>query len=43
MLVRTSVNNVIVSPCLIIDNKHVNKIIAALDAGLTAAARAGGR
>ena len=38
VMVRTSSNNVIISPCLVIEKGHVERIIAALDAGLTAAA-----
>ena len=36
VLVRVSGNNVILSPPLVIDANHVSKIIAALEAGLSA-------
>lgn len=36
VMVRTSGNNVILSPPLIINTQHVNKIISALDIGLEA-------
>lgn len=39
VMVRTSSNNVIISPCLVIEKQHVERIIAALDTGLTAAAK----
>lgn len=39
VMVRTSGNNVIISPCLVIDSSHVNRILSALDAGLAAATR----
>ena len=39
VMVRTSSNNVIISPCLVIEKQHVERIIAALDDGLTAAAK----
>lgn len=40
VMVRTSGTNIIISPSLIITTEHVNRILQALDAGLTAAAGA---
>jgi len=38
VMIRISGNNIIISPSLIITTEHVAEIVAALDAGLTAAA-----
>jgi len=40
VMIRTSGNNVIISPCLAIDDTHVNRILSALDLGLAAATNA---
>jgi adenosylmethionine-8-amino-7-oxononanoate aminotransferase len=39
VMIRVSGNNIILSPPLIITAEHVTAIVAAVDAGLTAAAR----
>jgi adenosylmethionine-8-amino-7-oxononanoate aminotransferase len=40
VMIRTSGSNIIISPPLVITTEHVNRILAALDAGLIAAAGA---
>jgi adenosylmethionine-8-amino-7-oxononanoate aminotransferase len=39
-MIRISGNNIIISPALVITADHVATIVAALDVGLTAAAKA---
>jgi adenosylmethionine-8-amino-7-oxononanoate aminotransferase len=40
VMIRISGNNIIISPALVITADHVATIVAALDVGLTAAAKA---
>jgi adenosylmethionine-8-amino-7-oxononanoate aminotransferase len=40
VMIRISGNNIIISPALVITAEHVATIVAALDVGLTAAAKA---